>query len=179
MSRRAIFIALTVAVLLQLAGLAGGDRFAVDPLWSGREVRLVTVPVDPRSLFRRTYARLRYAALSDIETARLPGEIPPREGEVVYVRLKPNPDGTHGVDGILLSRPEKGLFLRGRLHSGRWRENRQFYTVRCGIEAWFAPRHKALAAENRLRRGGIALVMVAPNGKAALKGLGNPSPPPG
>jgi uncharacterized membrane-anchored protein len=169
--RTTMLTCLAGAVLLQLVVLCGEYLFAAYPRWYGKEVRLVTVPVDPRSLFRGNYARLRYAALSAIGPDLVPGETTLREGEVVYVRLKPAPDGTHRFGGLFREPPQEGLFLRGRLHSDRWRGNRRQYRVRCGIEAWFAPKEKALAAEKRLRSGGIAVIMVAANGRAALKGL--------
>ncbi len=47
-----------------------------------------------------------------------------------------------------------------------------------GIEALFAPKEKALALERQLRHSAVAVVRVAPNGKAALvtveaKAVGN------
>ena len=40
--------------------------------------------------------------------------------------------------------------------------------MKYGIEALFAPKEKALALERQLRDSGVAVVRVAPNGKAAL-----------
>ena len=67
------------------------------------------------------------------------------------------------------------MFLRGRvigfLPEYQW--------VRYGIEAFFAPKEKALELEKELRNGGIAVLMVARNGRAALKDVipaENPGP---
>ena len=60
MSRRRL-AALVAAVLLQLAVLGGLFVYSQYPLWVGTEVRLATVPVDPRDLFRGQYVRLNYA----------------------------------------------------------------------------------------------------------------------
>ncbi|HAJ43430.1 MAG TPA: hypothetical protein DCM00_12380, partial [Alcanivorax sp.] len=54
MSRRRL-AALVAAVLLQLAVLGGLFVYSQYPLWVGTEVRLATVPVDPRDLFRGQY----------------------------------------------------------------------------------------------------------------------------
>ena len=63
-----------------------------------------------------------------------------------------------------LEPPADGVFLRGRLT-----RNHPPYRVRYGIEAFFAPKEKALPLEEDLRNGGIAVLMVAGNGRTALK----------
>jgi hypothetical protein len=47
---------------------------------------------------------------------------------------------------------------------GQMRDNTTY-----GIEAYFAPEKKAQILEKEMGQGGIAVVMVAKNGKAALK----------
>lgn len=164
MSHLWIMRGLVAAVLLQLGILTVEYLNSVYPLWTGQEIQLKTIPVDPRSLFRGNYARLNY----DISTINLPKNKDMqniRSGEVVYVKLKLDKDGIHVFDSARLSKPEAGLYIRGRIQTpslGR-------VSVGYGIEAFFAPKEKALALEKGLRRGGVALVMVANNGKAALK----------
>ena len=92
-----------------------------------------------------------------------------RWNEVVYVKLKPGKRNVHVFDSASLTKPDTGLYIRGRLQSPYVDE--QPYRIRYGIEALFAPEKKALALEDRLRDGGIAVVMLADNGKAALKGV--------
>ena len=53
MDRKKIIIALCAAVLLQLMVLSGMLVLAAMPLWTGKEIRVKVVPVDPRSLFSR------------------------------------------------------------------------------------------------------------------------------
>ena len=168
MNRSWIMRGLIAAVLLQLGILATEYVNSVYPLWTGQEVRLKTVPVDPRSLFRGNYARLNY----DISNITLQEkEYPPamRRGEIVYVKLKQDEDGVHVFDGASLSKPDMGLYIRGRIQTPRWTRTASPYRVHYGIEAFFAPKEKALALEKDLRRGAVAIVMVANNGKAALK----------
>ena len=68
-----------------------------------------------------------------------------------------------------LEKPGTGPFIRGRIQKRRSQDNSVIYDVRYGIEAYFAPKKKALALEKDLRSGGVAIVMIAGNGKATLK----------
>ena len=168
-------LAILFAVALQVLAIAGMLVSSSWPLWSGTEIRLKTMPVDPRSLFRGNYARLNY------EVARLPadalgnrGDL--RFGEIVYVTLRESESGIHAYDSISLQKPETGIFIRGRYqrHQGRFVDSENSNVtlrVKYGIEAYFAPKEKALALEKNLRDGGVAVVMVAANGKPALKSV--------
>ena len=170
MSHRWTTAGLLAAILLQAGVLATEYLNSVHPLWTGREIRLKTVPVDPRSLFRGNYARLNY----EISTITLPEDmqIPAlRHGEFVYVQLQQGDDGLYGIEAASLTEPESGMFIRGRIQHPFRRPGMSTYQVRYGIEAYFAPKEKALSLEKDLRRGGIAIVMVADNGKAALKNV--------
>ena len=140
---------------------------AVYPIYSGEEVRLKTRPVDPRSLFRGNYARLRYE-IGEVPGAEINKLRNPRNGEVVYVRLQQNADGLYEANGATLEKPTEGLFIRGRIQENFRRSTRSTYQVKYGIEALFASRDKALDLEKRLRRSAVARVMVATNGKATL-----------
>jgi len=167
--KKTVLAGLVAVVGLQTAVLAGEYLGAMYPLWTGEPIQLKTVPYDPRSLFRGNYARLRYE-ISDIPVADLGARGRIRGGEVVYVRLTPAENGVYEYAGASLTRPESGVFLRGRTdHARRWRwDDSERLHVRYGIEAYFAPKQKALELEDRLRQGGIAEIMVAGNGKATL-----------
>ena len=167
MSKKTITMGLAFIIVLQITVLAGEYIGAVYPLWTGKEIRLKTIPMDPRSLFRGNYARLRYE-ISSIEGTKLPGK-DLRNGEIVYVKLKPGVDGLCVFDGVSLKKPGSGLFIRGRIQGKHSQRNSVMYDVRYGIEAYFAPKKKALALEKALRGGGVAIIMIAGNGKATLK----------
>ena len=77
---RKLLIGLIAAVALQLLVLIGMQVSAALPLWTGTEVRVRTVPVDPRSLFRGNYARLGY------EFSRFPAESLSEEFSAQYIR---------------------------------------------------------------------------------------------
>ena len=64
------------------------------------------------------------------------------------------------------------MFLRGRIA-----DLHPTYRVRFGIEAFFAPKDKALALERDLGEGGIAVLMVAGDGRVAIKEVIPNAPP--
>ncbi len=165
MSKKYVSVALCAIILFQVLILAGEYLGAVYPLWTGKEVKLKTVPIDPRSLFRGNYARLNYD-ISQIMVADTKSIDEPRNGEVIYVSLKENNLGIYEVSQASFEQPDAGLYIRGRIIYG-WIKDE--YNVKYGIEAFFAPKEDALALENKLRDGGVAVVMVAENGKATLK----------
>ena len=160
------FWALLVIIFAQIVILAGEYGNAVYPLWTGQEIKLKTVPVDPRSLFRGNYARLRYD-ISTVKSPQLAKKV--RNGEVVYIELQADEQGIYQFKQLHLKQPDSGIYIRGRLQQ-RYR-SQENYRIRYGIEAYFAPKDKALALQKDLRDGGIALVMLSKNGKATLKAV--------
>ncbi|MCB1758388.1 MAG: GDYXXLXY domain-containing protein [Gammaproteobacteria bacterium] len=170
MKRTRIAAALLAALLLQAGVLLGEYLVAVYPLWQGEEIRLQTRPVDPRSLFRGNYARLRYD-ISELPVAAFGPDRPRlRPGELVYVTLKPDLNGIARFAAVSLRKPDQGLFLRGRV-SGERRPAGANVHVRFGIEAWFAPQERALQLERELRAGAVAVIRVGSGGRAALERL--------
>jgi uncharacterized membrane-anchored protein len=162
-------VALVGAIMLQLLVLAGELLGAVYPRWWGQAVHLAVQPVDPRSLFRGNYARLRYA-IGEVQLDRLPRTL--RRGEPVYVPLRRDATGLMQADGLSLEPPDDRPFIRGRVETHHATPRGVSVRLRYGIEAYFLPRDKALALEKSLRNSGsVASVMIAPNGKAALLGV--------
>ncbi len=168
MKSKAVTLGLLLTIVFQTAVLAGEYLGAVYPLWTGQEVRLNTRPVDPRSLFRGNYARLRYD-ITNIPRDEFEDFAALRNEEVVYVSLRRGDDDIYQYDGVSLEKPEAGVFIRGRLKKYRFRSGGA--EVKYGIDAWFAPKQQALKLERDLRAGAVAVVMIAPNGKAALKAI--------
>lgn len=174
MTGRKTALGLGSAIAFQLVVLGGMVVSAALPLRTGTEIRVRTVPVDPRSMFRGNYARLDYEFGTLPEDA-LAGEDDLRMGEVVYVSLEPGAEQEYEFAGVSLDPPAEGVFLRGRIAGGP-----PSHRVRFGIEAFFAPKEKALALEEDLRSGGIAVLMVDGRGRAALKDvIPDPGPDPG
>src|SRR5690606_15251759 len=113
---RKLMFGLVAAVVLQLLILIGMQINAALPLWTGTEVRVKTVPVDPRSLFRGNYARLGYE-FSRLPAGSLSAEFSAQEiraGERVYVTLEEDSAGIHHPVAVSLVEPAEGLFLPGR-----------------------------------------------------------------
>ena len=162
-----IFIGLIVVVIFQLLVLVVEYVGAVYPIYTGQEIRLKTTPIDPRSMFRGNYARLRYE-IGEVSGEAINKVRVPRNGEVVYVRLNAGEGGLYEFAGASLEKPADGVFIRGRIQDSSRRSKRPTYRVKYGIEALFAPKEKALDLEKRLRQSAVARVMVADNGKATL-----------
>lgn len=161
--RSDVFMALVVTVAVQFFILTGMVVKASMPLWTGTEVRLKTIPVDPRSMFRGNYARLNYAISTLPEDALAQTQKRIRTGEVVYVSLRKSADDLYEYAGASLAKPDSGIFLRGR--ANRYGPP---YRLEYGIEAFFAPKEKALQLEKDLRNGGVAVLMVSASGRATL-----------
>lgn len=150
------------AIVFQFLVLTGMVVKAQLPLWTGQEVRIKTVPRDPRSLFRGNYARLNYA-ISSIPRGQLGSDI--RKGEVVYVKLAMNAGGLYEYESASLDKPTEGVFIRGRVTATRGQNLRMNY----GIDAFFAPKQEALRLEKDLRAGAVAVLMVSSSGQVALQ----------
>ena len=161
---------LILTVAFQLCVLVGMVTLSASPLWTGTEIRIKTIPVDPRSLFRGNYARLRY----DISELEIPKEITQkkiRNGEIIYAQMLPTDNNIYAFYKLSFEKPQDGIFIRGRVNQKRYYENRTLYQIKYGIEAFFAPKEKALALENDLRESGIAVLMISKSGKARLKSI--------
>lgn len=163
MNRSKIIYGLALAITLQLFVVLGMVGKAALPMWTGKEIRVKTVPRDPRSMFRGNYARLNYE-IGTLQRSVLKDEVALRRGEIVYVSLKPEKDGLYGVKEATVDKPTEGIFLRGRV-ANKYAP----YRVNYGIEAFFAPKTKALKLEQDLRSGGVAVLMVTDGGRVALK----------
>jgi uncharacterized membrane-anchored protein len=162
--KKTILAGLLVSLAFQFIVLSGMYVSAAMPLWTGTEIKVKTIPVDPRSMFRGNYARLRYD-FSTLEDLNTPDKATLRNGEVIYITLKPGSNGLHEFSEVSLEKPKSGIFLRGRL------QNRYRFDVRYGIEAFFAPKHKAMEIERHLRKSGVAVLMVSSQGKARIKDI--------
>lgn len=160
---------LVLATTFQVFVLTGMVALAHLPLWTGTEIRVKTQPLDPRSMFRGNYARLHYdfatIPRSELETAgkRL------RAGDTVYVILKEGESGLHEFFAAALEPPAGKTFLRGHIGHRPYPNNP--YRIRFGIEAYFSPKQRARELEKGLSGGGMAVLMVTEDGKAALKSV--------
>ncbi|WP_444933698.1 GDYXXLXY domain-containing protein [Microbulbifer sp. JTAC008] len=173
--KRRVVIGLVAAIGVQFFILLGMYIKAQMPLWTGQPVTVKTVPVDPRSLFRGNYAQLNYA-FSTLDKSLFKGQGRLRQGEVVYVGLEKGASGLYERASVSLEKPQGGVFIRGRVAGQNFWNSSDSYRIRYGIEAYFAPKEKALDLEKQLREGGVAELMISADGRASLKvvrGSGN------
>jgi len=105
------FILVILVQVLVLTGMMGYRYYWVS---TGERVVLKTVPVDPRSLFRGEYARLRYdiSTIDFDETNTAPKF---HRNERVYVDLNKNEDGTWSAGAVHTERPKDWPFIQGRV----------------------------------------------------------------
>lgn len=157
-------MALVCFVQLLLVGKELGAVLLVHS--TGKEVLLRLRGVDPRSLFRGQYVRLEYE-FSRIRRGQLFARQPVM-GQEVYVILRPDTDGVHREEQIVLERPDPSegqLFIRGTYGPGG--------RIQYGIEAYFASPERALELERLLTRRecDMARVRLGESGRAALVSL--------
>lgn len=165
-----IVVGLITVVIFQFLILTGMYVKAAIPLWTGNEIKVKTIPVDPRSLFRGNYARLRYD-FSRVDGKYFKGEETLRTGDVIYVTLKLGDNELYEFSEAVLEKPTDNSFLRGRVVSATLNDQHTTYQINYGIDAFFAPKEKALSLEKELRDGGIAVLMVGKDGRARIKNI--------
>ena len=176
MSRKILVRILLGAVIFQLLVLAGKYLLSVYPLWTGKPVILEIVPVDPRSLFRGNYVHLDYS-IARLDDKVIPDELRFHKGSMAYVHLKED-RGVYRPSTVTATAPAEGIFIRGRVQGFHKNDNGAVVMrLTFGIEAYFAPKKRALEIEDtfRDRRGEDAMayaqVRIAANGKAALEDI--------
>lgn len=170
------------AMLLLCGGLLALVESRAAILRGGTEVRLRTVPVDPRDLFRGDYVVLAYP----ISTIAAPGDAKGvRRGDTVYVTLARDAEGFAQAKAVATNRPAAGegeVVIAGRVlstgacalneagqadcaaGSGRLR-------VAYGLESYFVPQGEGRRIETTSRARIEVVAAVAPDGTAAIKRL--------
>ena len=124
-----------ILTLVILIGIAGGFLlYLAWPSLTGVTAVLATRPVDPFDPLRGQYITIYYEI----------NNIPIVEGaninDDVYVALQPDANGTYRYKSASLSKPENGIFIKGRvksLYSGRM-------NMEYGIEQYFFERNAQL-----------------------------------
>ena len=139
---RMLFVGLVAVQVLVIVGMAAGRESTLRQ--EATDVKLQTVPVDPRDLFRGDYVVLRY----EISTFPTDGvrittsDVSP--GAPVYVALVEGPGG-HWTVSDAATAPSAGWdrYLRGTVTGvGQGRLD-----VEYGLEQYFVPEGEGLAVE--------------------------------
>jgi uncharacterized membrane-anchored protein len=168
-SRRA-FILIGVFWLVLIGGLVGFKQYT---LFTGHEVLLRTVPVDPRDLFRGDYVILRYPfSTINLNEHGLDPDRAGGVGDMLYVALEIN-GGYATFASVHASAPD-GLHIKGRVASfsasGPAGEKQYDVEVWYGIESYFVPEGRGREIESR-REGLDVRVSIDQFGNAVVREL--------
>lgn len=177
-----VWRALATAMLLGLVLLALVEQRA-RILRGGTEIRLRSVPVDPRDLFRGDYVVLSYP-ISTVETD-VAGKAEFERGERVYISLGRDEQGFARATGVSRDWPKAGdgvVVIAGRVTansacatmadgsfdcSGRRNRLRIAY----GLESYFVPQGEGKAIETTDKARIEVVAAVSSSGEAAIKRL--------
>lgn len=171
------------AMLLLCGGLLALVESRAAILRSGTEVRLRTVPVDPRDLFRGDYVVLAYP-MSIVAAG--PGEAKGlRRGDTVYVTLVRDAEGFAQAKAVATRRPAPGegeVVIAGRVLSTGACALNEAGEVDCaagsgrlrvayGLESYFVPQGEGRRIETIAKARIEVVAAVAADGTAAIKRL--------
>ncbi len=171
------------AMLLLTGGLLALVESRASILRSGAEVRLKTVPVDPRDLFRGDYVVLAYP----ISTVEGPagGEGGFQRGDAVFVTLTRDAEGFAQARAVGRTRPTLAngeVAIAGRVQStgacalndageADCASGRRRLRIAYGLESYFVPQGEGRAIETTPRARIEVVAAVSAGGEAAIKRL--------
>ncbi|AFC32623.1 hypothetical protein PM3016_5966 [Paenibacillus mucilaginosus 3016] len=168
-ARRGLWaILFAAAQVLVLAGIAL-SYYAVG--WYGQDIRLRTVPVDPRDIFYGDYVTLSYE-ISRLDSTLWKEAAPPERGDTVYVVVKQGTDGVAVPMAVYVSKPslaEGEAALKGIVQYA-WNPDfrgEESFSVRYGIERYYVPEGTGKALEERAANL-IVRVKAAPWGQVTI-----------
>ncbi len=177
-----VWRALATALLLGLVLLLLVEQRA-RILRGGAEIRLRSVPVDPRDLFRGDYVILAYP-ISTVE-ADAAGQPAFERGERVYVSLGRDEQGFARATGVTRDWPKAGdgtVVIAGRVTSTSACATNENGDVDCsgrrnrlriayGLESYFVPQGEGKAIETTDKARIEVVAAVSSSGEAAIKRL--------
>ena len=177
-----VWRALATALLLGLVLLTLVEQRA-RILRGGTEIRLRSVPVDPRDLFRGDYVILAYP-ISTVETGATsqPGF---QRGERVYVSLGRDEQGFARATGVSRDWPKTGdgvVVIAGRVTANSacatiadgyfdCSGQRNRLRIAYGLESYFVPQGEGKAIETTDKARIEVVAAVSSSGEAAIKRL--------
>jgi uncharacterized membrane-anchored protein len=135
MNERTRLVSLLAVFGVVIAGLI---VFLGYPLWTGTDVVLKTLPVDPFDPIRGQYLTIRY------EVSELPALPDTLAGETVYVKITPDAQGIWRADGASTEMPADGTYLRSTVERT---DGETMYLV-FGIEQYFFERNAEFNSTN-------------------------------
>jgi uncharacterized membrane-anchored protein len=168
--RSLIMIGLVLVQALFLVGFAL-SYYAIG--WFGKEIRLQTVPIDPRDLLYGDYVKLNYD-INEISTALWKGSGKNYDTKNLYVVLKPDKlskNGTYGAVGIYDHKPsaqDDEVILKGRFdYNGD-----SSIHVKYGLETYYISENTGKELEEKAGKGKLVTkVKVASWGRAVIEDI--------
>ncbi len=160
--KRKYVISLLVFRAILLLGFIAIKQYT---FYTGTEVILKTVPVDPRDLFRGDYVILNYEiSRIDPDSIDTPEEFF-EPGDRIYIKLNSQ---DQKVRPIALSTEmfQEGLFIRGRVRYF----SQNILNIEYGIESYFVPQGKGKELERKIGEIDV-LVALDRSGTALIKDL--------
>ncbi len=171
------------AMLLVTGGLLALVESRASILRGGTEVRLRTVPVDPRDLFRGDYVVLAYP-ISTVE-GPVGGDGGLRRGDAVFVTLGRDAEGFARATAVARTRPTAtggDVVIAGRVQStgacalndageADCASGRRRLRIAYGLESYFVPQGQGRAIETTPRARIEVVAAVSAGGEAAIKRL--------
>lgn len=159
-------------VLLQALFLIGITLSFYAVGWFGKEIRLQTVPIDPRDLLYGDYVVLKYD-INQISTSlwKGPGEIY-KDNKNLYVVIKPNEKSTkktYEVIGIYDQKPAvhgEEVVLRATFEY----RDATYIHVKYGLETYYIAENTGKKLEDQVGTL-VSKIKVAPWGRAVLEGI--------
>ncbi|MBP1156507.1 MULTISPECIES: GDYXXLXY domain-containing protein [unclassified Paenibacillus] len=165
-SRSLLVYGLVLLQALVLTGVAV-SYYAVG--WFGQDVRVRTVPVDPRDLLYGDYVTLSYDISRLNPSLWKDTESKPERGETIYVVVSEGADGLFAPKAAFGAKPaalEGEVVLKGRIDYS-WDEA---IAVKYGIEKYYVPENTGKALEEKADRL-IVHLKVASWGQATIQQL--------
>ncbi|MFJ7746322.1 GDYXXLXY domain-containing protein [Peribacillus sp. NPDC097295] len=167
--RPLIVFAIPVLILVALA---------IPPFWTtmfGEEIKIKTAPIDPTDLFRGSYVALGYeiesVALDQLDETVMTDFKSKYAGDYknVYVTLQQGDDGQYNVDYVSKEKPEKALYLKGKLQIPYDLESASSIHIKYGLDNFYAPKEKAMELEKSVSAKPAWAIVKVKNGNAVLK----------
>jgi uncharacterized membrane-anchored protein len=165
--RRITLLLIVVVVQVLFLGGIAGSYYAVG--WLGTEIKIKTVPVDPRDLLYGDYVTLGYEISTLQPQLWKESGNKPNEGEQVYVALQPATNGIYEAVGVYRDKPtipSGQALLTGKVMYS-WEES---IRIEYGLEQYYVPEGTGKELEERARNM-IVRVKIAPWGQARISGL--------
>jgi uncharacterized membrane-anchored protein len=170
-----VIAAIAIAAIQSAMLLVMIERRA-EVLRDGKNILLLTKPVDPRDLMRGDYVHLGYE-ISTVPSNKVTGKRPPEgKSAAIYVTIRAGPDGLWHLDRASWQRPrglkEGETMLAGRTRSPFHPRAGGRLTVEYGIERYYIPEGAGRRIEDAQRAKRLeAVVAVSRDGRAQIRAL--------